>query len=65
MTKSPIGLLCKLPSKDYSLINAFQTGSGKKYLITKSYQEALVVKQKALLMKASGGATRVVSKAAD
>ena len=34
--------------KDYSSINAFQTGSSEEYLITKSYQGALVVEQEEL-----------------
>ena len=38
-------LLCKLQRKNYSSINAFQTGSGEEYFITKSYREALVVEQ--------------------
>ena len=58
-------LSCKPQRKDYSSINAFQTGSGEEYLITKSYRGALVVEQRALLMKASGGATGVVSEAAN
>ena len=39
-------LLYKSQRKDYSLINAFQTVSGEKYLIIKNYQGALMVKQK-------------------
>ena len=46
-------------------LNAFQTGSGEKYLITKSYWEALVVEQKAPQRKAISGATIVVSEVAN
>ena len=63
LTRSPTRLLCKPQKKDYSSINVFQTGSGEEYLITKSYWEALVVEQRALQMKAIGGATGVVSEA--
>ena len=65
LTKSPTRLSCKLQKKDYSSINAFQTGSGEEYLIIKSYREALIVEQRAPQMKAIGGATGVVSEAAD
>ena len=58
-------LLCKLQRKDYSLINAFQTGSDEEYFITKNYREALVMKQRALQMKAIGRATGVVIETAD
>ena len=37
--------MCKPQKKDYLSINTFQTGSGKEYLIIKSYQGALVVEQ--------------------
>ena len=65
LIRSSTHLLCKPQRKDYLLINAFQTGSSEEYLITKSYRKALVVEQRASQMKAIGGATGVVSEAAD
>lgn len=38
----------KLQTKDYSLINAFQTNSCEKYFVTKSYQNTLFVQQEEL-----------------